>query len=43
MIVGYVAPVPAFVATVGWVLLIVGIVLLALGRSGTWGPRNGVF
>jgi len=27
-------PVPAIIATIGWILLVIGIVLLVLGRTG---------
>jgi Family of unknown function (DUF6131) len=32
--VGYLLPVPAIVATIGWVLLLIGVVLLVLGQIG---------
>ena len=34
ILVGYLLPVPAFVATIGWILLVIGIVLLVLGQIG---------
>jgi hypothetical protein len=40
LLVGYLLPVP-FVATIGWVLLLVGVVLFVLGLTGhSVGGRN---
>ena len=33
-LVGYLLPVPTFVATIGWILLVIGLVLLVLGQVG---------
>lgn len=34
LLVGYLLPVPAFVATLGWILLVIGLVLFLLGGIG---------
>jgi hypothetical protein len=34
LLIGYLLPVPFFVADIGWILIVVGVVLLVLGRTG---------
>ncbi len=34
ILVGHLLPVPGIIATIGWILLAIGIVLLVLGRMG---------
>ena len=34
ILVGYLLPVPAIIATIGWGLLVIGVVLLVLGQVG---------
>lgn len=34
LLIGYLLPVPYFVATIGWICLIIGIVLWVLGAAG---------
>jgi hypothetical protein len=34
ILVGYLFPAPLITATIGWILLIIGVVLLVLGRTG---------
>ena len=31
LLIGYLAPVPAFVITIGWIVLAIGVILLVLG------------
>ena len=31
LLIGYLAPVPAFAITIGWIVLVIGLILLALG------------
>ena len=31
LLIGYLAPVPAFVITIGWIVLVIGLILLVLG------------
>jgi ABC-type glucose/galactose transport system permease subunit len=34
VLVGYFLPVPPIIATIGWIILLIGIVLLVLGQVG---------
>lgn len=44
IVVGLIAPVPSAVSLAGWLLLVVGLVLLVLGQIGrTVGPRRHYF